>query len=59
MSVKKIYENPEEMIKLAEFYIKMSQYQQKYDHPNVASDCFITAKSLLYWAKVILEGHKL
>ncbi len=56
--MKKIYQNPEDMIKLAEFYVKMGQFQKKYDHPNMASDCFITAKTLLYWAKVILEGHK-
>ena len=56
--MKKIYQNPEDMIKLAEFYVKMGQFQKKYDHPMMASDCFITAKTLLYWAKVILEGHK-
>lgn len=52
------YDDPESMIKLSEFFIKMSQFQKKYDHPIIALDCYVTAKTLLYWAKVALEENK-
>ena len=52
------YDDPESMIKLAEFFIKMSQFQEKYDHTIIALDCQVTAKTLLYWAKVALEVNK-
>lgn len=55
---KEICQEPESMIKLSQFFIKMSEFQKKYDHPILASDCFITAKTLLYWAKVALEEPK-
>lgn len=55
MSMKIKIQNTEEMIKLSEFFIKMSEYQQTFDHPKMASDSHITAKTLLYWAKVGLE----
>jgi len=52
------YDDPESMIKLSEFFIKMSQFQEKYDHPIIALDCYVTAKTLLYWAKVTLGVNK-
>jgi len=56
--MKNIIQNPEALIELAEFYVKMGQFQKKYDHPILASNCFITAKTLLYDANVILEHKK-
>jgi hypothetical protein len=55
MSVKDKIQNTTEMIKLSEFFIKMSEYQQTFDHPKMASDSYVTAKTLLYWAMVGLE----
>jgi len=49
---------PKVMVKLSEMFLKMSEFQLKYDHPRLALDSYITSKTLLYWAKVTLEGHK-
>ncbi len=54
----KLLNDPENYIKFSEFFLKMGEFQKKYDHPRIASDCFITSKTLLYWAKVALKGHK-
>lgn len=48
-------QNTEEMIKLSEFFIKMGEYQKTFDHPKMASDSYVTAKTILFWAKVGLE----
>jgi hypothetical protein len=56
---KKIINDPETMLRLSEFYFKMSEFQLKYDHPRMALNCYITSKTLLYWAKVVLGGHEL
>ena len=49
---------PKAMIHMADFFLKMAHFQAKYDHPKLAVDCITTSKTLLYWAKVGLEGGK-
>jgi len=58
-NIKKMINDPDALIKLSEFYFKMSEFQLKYDHTIMALNCYITSKTLLYWAKVVLEGHEL
>ena len=55
MIMKNKIQDTKEMRKLSEFCIKMSEYQQTFDHPKMASDSYVTAKTLLFWAKVGLE----
>ncbi len=51
-------QEPKNLVNLSEFFIKMGEFQKEFDHPKMASDSFITAKTLLHWAKVGLEKHK-
>lgn len=57
MSIKKKIQNTTEMITLCEFFIKMGEYQMTFDHPKMASDSYVTAKTILFWAKVGLEDN--
>jgi hypothetical protein len=54
----KMFQDSKKMVELSETFLKLSQYQAKFDHPKLALDCFTTSKTLLYWAKVGLEEHK-
>lgn len=56
--MKNILLDPEIHLKFAESYYLMAIFQQKYDHPEVAYNCYITSKTLLDMAKELLSKCK-
>lgn len=58
MAINQLIPDAEKMIELSEKFVKLSKFQAKHDHPKMASECFVTAKTLLYWGKMIVEAKK-
>ncbi len=56
MAINQLVHEPQKLIEYSEKFLKMSEFQQKHDHPLMAYDCYITSKTLLYWGKIILEA---